>query len=72
MTKDGWRTAVLQAANRYQVGGDSRSLDLLVQLLAEQDEAKARLSEAGFGVTGTPWARVVDEVKDALFLGLRR
>jgi hypothetical protein len=71
MTKDGWRMAVLQAANRHQ-DGDSRSIDLLVQLLAEQDEAKARLSEAGFGVTGTPWARVVDEVKDALFLGLRR
>lgn len=71
MTKDGWRMAVVRAVNRYQAG-DTRALDLLAQLLAEQDEAKGRLSEAGFGVIGTPWAKVVNEVKDAIFLGLRR
>lgn len=57
MTANGWRAAVTKAI------GDQEMMALLVQLLVEQDHAKSRLREMGFGVTGTPWPRVVDEIE---------
>jgi hypothetical protein len=36
--------------------------ELLSELLTEQDAAKARLSALGYGVTGTPWPKIVDAI----------
>lgn len=63
MTRAGWRHAVLEAVKRHEAG-DSVLLDLMADLLREQDQAKHQLREIGFGVTGTPWLDMVDEVRD--------
>ena len=59
MTEQGWRESVIRAAS------DPEMLNLLSALLYEQDAAKQRLREKGYGVTGTPWREVVEEVPDA-------
>jgi len=56
MTVEGWRDVIQQAF------GDPARAALLAQLLAEQDHAKDRLRAMGFGVTGTPWRNVVEEI----------
>jgi hypothetical protein len=56
MTKEGWRELVVMAAL------DPERLELLAQLLAEQDAAKNRLRELGFGCVGMPWSDVVEEI----------
>lgn len=60
MTAEGWAEVVTKAM------GDRDTMALLVALLVEQDEAKHRLREMGFGVTGTPWPQVVDEIRRRL------
>lgn len=57
MTADGWRQVVERAAH------DTPMRDLLVQLLVEQDAAKARLQER-FSCTGRPWPALADDVID--------
>lgn len=61
MTQDGWRAAIIKAV-RDADAGDRTFLDLMASLLTEQDQAKNRLRELGYGCTGTPWPRVIDEV----------
>lgn len=56
MTLEGWREAVAKCAD------DPVMAELTAKLLFEQDEAKNELHTAGFGVTGTPWKTVVEEV----------
>jgi hypothetical protein len=58
MTLQGWREAV-QGASR-----DTTLAELMAQLLFEQDAAKNRLRELGYGCIGMPWAKVVEEVAD--------
>jgi hypothetical protein len=62
MTAEGWRSLVFQAIDRHDRHGDPEPLNLLVQLLVEQDQAKQALREIGFGCTGMPWAEVVREI----------
>jgi hypothetical protein len=61
MTAEGWRAALFQAIEAFR-GGDPRAVDLLVQILVEQDQAKQALREVGFGCTGMPWADVVRDI----------
>lgn len=61
MTKDGCREAVLHAVREHDAGNDE-SLDLMAALLEEQDRAKNRLRELGYGVTGTPWSQMIDAI----------
>lgn len=58
MTRDGWALVVDRAAD------DPTARELLIQLLTEQDAAKAVLTTR-FGVTGQPWPELVDDVLDA-------
>jgi hypothetical protein len=60
MTTKGWTDLVTKAI------GNPDTMALLVRVLVEQDEAKHRLREMGFGVTGTPWAEMVDEIEHRL------
>jgi hypothetical protein len=60
MTAKGWADLVTKAIS------DPDMMALLVRLLVEQDEAKHRLREMGFGVTGTPWLQMVDEIEHQL------
>lgn len=60
MTAKGWTDLVTKAI------GNPDTMALLVRLLVEQDEAKHRLREMGFGVTGTPWLQMVDEIERRL------
>lgn len=61
MTAEGWKRAVLQAADRHSRGDDS-SLDLLICLLVEIDGVKARLVTAGWSWTGRPIGDTIDEM----------
>jgi hypothetical protein len=61
MTRDGWRELVLNTMEKY-MNGNAYALELLADLLAEQDAAKAELQRKGYGCTGTPWREMVDEV----------
>jgi hypothetical protein len=56
MTDDGWHDAIRRAAH------DRVLLDRLAQLLTEQDAAKEDLRRLGYGVTGTPWPLVIQEI----------
>lgn len=64
MTAEGWKHALLLAVQQAE-HGKPMTLDLLAQLLEEQDTAKEKLRRKGYGVTGTPWAQVVEEVPGA-------
>lgn len=61
MTAEGWMDLVLEAFDRHD-RGDHELINLVVRLLAEQDEAKNALREAGFGSIGTPWADVASDI----------
>lgn len=61
MTQEGWREAVLAAVRRHDAG-DSTLLELMAKLLTEQDAAKNRLQDIGYGCTGMSWAKVVEEI----------
>lgn len=63
MTRDGWAEVVLNAAEKHCDGDDS-ALNLLAKLLEEVDDAKQRLREIGFGVTGTPWPDIIEQIAD--------
>lgn len=65
MTAEGWREAVMRASH------DAVLFDLLVALLTEQDAAKEALRVKGYGVTGTPWREVVQEVPAMTEIGWR-
>lgn len=60
MTAQGWTNLVTKAIS------DSDTMALLVRVLVEQDEAKHRLRGMGFGVTGTPWLQMVDQIEHQL------
>lgn len=63
MTADGWRLIVLGAAYSNNENDDPAKLDLLASLLAQQDEAKERLRELGYGCIGSTWSDVVREIE---------
>jgi hypothetical protein len=65
VTVEGWRDAVLQAVRDHDAG-DPTLLQLMSRLLAEQDDAKQRLRELGYGCIGMPWADVVDDIADVV------
>ncbi len=60
MNAQGWRAALVEAFGR-SLEGDQTLLDGLAQQLAEEDEAKQLLHNAGFGVTGTSLLLSVQE-----------
>jgi hypothetical protein len=61
MTETGWRNLVLKTFDEFRAG-HTESFELLIALLHEQDQAKNRLREKGYGVTGMPWIEMVEEV----------
>lgn len=63
MTREGWKR-VVESAVQNADKGDVSSLDLLVTLLTEQDQAKEEIRRLGFGVTGMPWLDMVDEIRE--------
>lgn len=63
MTKEGWRQFVLGALD------DPEKMDLLVELLAEQDQAQALLRAKGYGWTGMPWKEMAKAAPDLRLLG---
>lgn len=63
MTTDGWRALAIAAVRQHDRGEDEM-LDSLVQLLVEQDAAKAELQRKGYGCTGMPWLELVADVED--------
>jgi hypothetical protein len=65
LTPEGWRALVADAVRRAQAG-DPELVELIARVLSEQDEAKHRLRELGFGCIGMPWAEVVDAIDEAL------
>lgn len=62
MTQQGWRQIVIEAVRRAD-DGDPKLLDLTAQVLAEQDRAKHKIRELGFGCTGMPWSEMYDEIR---------
>lgn len=62
MHTDGWKEMIIEAVTRAALG-DGELLNSMATTLAEQDAAKDRLRALGFGVTGTPWPRVIDEIE---------
>jgi len=57
MTRDGWRALITDA---FELG-DHAALDGLARQLAEEDEAKQLLRDAGFGCTGMGLLLTVQE-----------
>lgn len=65
MTQEGWKHVIKHANTNED------SLNLLSQLLAEQDKAKARLS-AIYACAGRPWPDLVDDILDCRLRGVTR
>lgn len=61
MTAQGWRESLLHAFHRYTHYDDDGPLMGFAQCLAEEDEAKQLLRDAGFGCTGMSLLRTVKE-----------
>jgi hypothetical protein len=64
MTQQGWKEAVLKAADDHE-RGDDVMLELLSKLLEEVDDAKEQLRRKGYGCTGMPWRNMINEVPEA-------
>ena len=62
MNAEGWRNALVSAFDRVLNHNDATALMGLAAQLAEEDEAKQLLRDAGFGVTGTSLLLSVREV----------
>lgn len=60
MTVDGWAAVIVKAANEAMSGDYSAVLGL-AQQLAEEDQAKQLLRNAGIGYTGMSLVRTVQE-----------
>jgi hypothetical protein len=58
-----WRE-IVEDAVAHASAGDRTSLDMVVRLLAEQDDARHRLRAMGYGCIGRPWAGIVDDIED--------
>ena len=64
MTLDGWRGLVRDAIRR-DAAGDGEIVELIARVLHEQDAAKNRLRQKGYGWIGLPIVETVDLVPDA-------
>ena len=61
MTKQGWRTRIVEAVAELMLGEETR-IDLMAAYLEEVDNARQALRDKGYGCIGMPIERQVEEV----------
>ena len=62
MTADGWKLSILHAITQWVEHDDETAINTLAAYLEEVDNARQALRDKGYGVTGTPVERQVEEV----------